>query len=107
MTAIQPEGRFGVLNIDNDNTTITSFKEKHREDGGWINGGYMVLEPEIFDYIKGDETILEKEPLETLAKQNMLNAYKYKGFWKCMDTQRDKNQLEQLLKNDNAKWKVW
>ncbi|MDK2562696.1 glucose-1-phosphate cytidylyltransferase [Romboutsia sedimentorum] len=107
ITAIQPEGRFGILDIDNDNKSINSFKEKHREDGGWINGGYMVLEPKIFDYIKGDEIILEKEPLEMLAKQNMLNAYKHKGFWQCMDTQRDKSLLEQLWRSDNAKWKVW
>ncbi len=107
ITAIQPEGRFGILDIDDDNKAINSFKEKHREDGGWINGGYMVLEPKIFDYINGDEIILEKEPLEMLAKQNMLNAYKHKGFWQCMDTQRDKSLLEQLWKSDNAKWKVW
>lgn len=107
LTAIQPGGRFGVLNIDGDNTTITSFIEKYKEDGGWINGGYMVFEPKIFDYIKGDDTFLEKEPMESLAKDKMLNAYKYNGFWKCMDTQRDKELLEKLWKGNNAKWKVW
>lgn len=107
ITAIQPEGRFGILNIDNDESTIKSFKEKCKEDGGWINGGYMVLEPTIFDYINGDETILEKEPLETLARENMLGAYKHRGFWKCMDTQRDKHLLEELIKTNEAKWKVW
>ncbi|NRT37021.1 glucose-1-phosphate cytidylyltransferase [Clostridium beijerinckii] len=107
LTAIQPGGRFGVLAIDDNDTTITSFAEKSKEDGGWINGGYMVLEPRIFDYISGDNTILEKEPLENLAKDKMLNAYKHTGFWQCMDTQRDKNLLEQLWRENNAKWKVW
>lgn len=107
LTAIQPGGRFGVLDISEDNTTITSFAEKSKEDGGWINGGYMVLESRIFDYINGDDTFLEKEPLESLAKDKMLNAYKHNGFWQCMDTQRDKELLEQLWKENNAKWKVW
>jgi glucose-1-phosphate cytidylyltransferase len=107
LTAIQPGGRFGVLAIDDDNTTIMSFAEKSKEDGGWINAGFMVLEPRIFDYIKGDNTFLEKEPLEGLAKDKMLNAYKYNGFWQCMDTQRDKSLLEQLWSENNAKWKVW
>lgn len=107
LTAIQPGGRFGVLETEEDDATVTSFVEKSKEDGGWINGGYMVFEPKIFDYIKGDETVLEKEPLEVLAKNKMLSAYKYKGFWQCMDTQRDKGLLEKLWKNNNAKWKVW
>lgn len=107
LTAIQPGGRFGVLAIDDSTTTITSFIEKSKEDGGWINGGFMVLEPGIFNYIEGDETFLEKEPLESLAKARMLNAYKHNGFWQCMDTQRDKNLLEQLWRENNAKWKVW
>lgn len=107
ITAIQPGGRFGVLDIDEDNTTITSFTEKSKEDGGWINGGFMVLEPRIFDYINGDDTFLEKEPLEKLAEDKMLSAYKYNGFWQCMDTQRDKGLLEELWKEKNAKWKIW
>jgi len=107
LTAIQPGGRFGVLDIDDDNTTITSFAEKSKEDGGWINAGFMVLEPRIFDYINGDDTFFEKEPLEKLAGDKMLNAYKHNGFWQCMDTQRDKGLLEQLWKENNAKWKVW
>lgn len=106
ITAIQPEGRFGMLNIDKDNTTIKSFKEKHREDSGWINGGYMVLEPEIFDYINGEKTMLE-ETLEELVINNELNAYKHNGFWQCMDTQRDKALLENLWNDEKAKWKVW
>ncbi|OOM16265.1 glucose-1-phosphate cytidylyltransferase [Clostridium saccharobutylicum] len=107
ITAIQPGGRFGVLDIDDDNMTITSFTEKAKEDGGWINAGYMVLESRIFDYIKDDETFLEKEPLEELARERMLNAYKHNGFWQCMDTQRDKILLETLWKTNSAKWKVW
>lgn len=108
MTAIQPDGRFGVLDIDSyDNSTITCFREKYKEDGGWINGGFMVLEPDIFDYIEGDDTVLEKTPLESLADEHELVAYKHYGFWKCMDTQRDKYMLENLIKNNQAKWKVW
>lgn len=107
ITAVQPDGRFGVLNIDKTDSSIMSFKEKDKSDSGWINGGYMVLEPEIFEYIEGDSTILENYPLETMAKNNMLNAYKHTGFWQCMDTQRDKHLLENMWKNDNAKWKVW
>lgn len=106
LTAIQPGGRFGVLDI-NENYEISSFTEKSKEDGGWINGGYMIIEPEIFEYIDGDDTILERKPLETLARQGQLNAYKHEGFWQCMDTQRDKELLEHLWKNNEAKWKVW
>ncbi|MCM1992622.1 glucose-1-phosphate cytidylyltransferase [Oceanirhabdus seepicola] len=107
LTAIQPGGRFGVLDIGEDNSTITSFVEKAKEDGGWINGGFMVLEPSIFDYIEGDSTIFEKEPLESLTRINKLNAYKHHGFWQCMDTQRDKRLLEQLWVEDKAPWKKW
>ncbi|MCI1477724.1 MAG: glucose-1-phosphate cytidylyltransferase [Clostridium beijerinckii] len=106
LTAIQPGGRFGVLDI-NERDEINSFTEKSKEDGGWINGGYMVLEPEIFEYIDGDDTILERKPLESLAMQGRLSAYKHKGFWQCMDTQRDKELLERLWRENNAKWKVW
>lgn len=106
LTAIQPGGRFGVLDIK-ENNEIIEFSEKSKEDGGWINAGFMVLEPRIFDYIKGDDTFLEKEPLESLTKDRMLNAYKHNGFWQCMDTQRDKSLLEQLWRTNNAKWKVW
>lgn len=106
LTAIQPGGRFGVLDIGKDNA-IESFAEKSKEDGGWINGGFMVLEPQIFNYINGDDEILEREPLEIIAKEGQLFAYKHEGFWQCMDTQRDKNLLEKLWKNNEAKWKVW
>lgn len=108
ITAIQPGGRFGILDInENDEKTVNSFVEKAKEDGGWINGGFMVLEPKIFDYIRGDDTFLEKEPLEELARDKMLIAYKHHGFWQCMDTQRDKGLLESLWKMQKAKWRVW
>ncbi len=106
LTAINTEQRFGILDI-NSNNCIKSFREKSNTDGALINGGYMVLEPEVFNYIEGDETIFEKEPLEKLASDNQLMAYKHNGFWKCMDTLRDKNQLEEMWKSGHAPWKVW
>lgn len=106
MTAIQPGGRFGTLDID-DSSIIRHFAEKRKEDGGWINGGYMVLEPEILDYIEGDQTIFERDPLERLSEEGQLQAYKYDGFWQCMDTMRDKLYLEELLEQGKAPWKVW
>jgi glucose-1-phosphate cytidylyltransferase len=106
ITAIQPGGRFGVLNMD-DGGKVKSFSEKDKEDGGWINAGFMVLEPNIFELIEGDNTILEKYPLETLALRNQLNAYMHNGFWQCMDTQRDREVLEELLENNNAPWVKW
>ena len=90
-----------------DNEGINSFKEKSKEDGGWINGGFMVLNPEIIDYIDGDSTPFEKEPLETVASKGQLKAYKHDGFWQCMDTMRDKELLEKLWVNNQAPWKVW
>lgn len=106
MTAIQPGGRYGVLEIDS-NQIITNFAEKSKEDGGWINAGFMVIEPQIFDYLDGDDTILERTPLETLAKSNQLVAYKYKGFWQCMDTMRDKDYLDKLIEKGMAPWMKW
>ena len=106
LTAIQPGGRYGVLDIDGEQT-VRRFAEKAREDGGWINGGFMVLEPEIFSYIEGDKTFLEKEPLEKLAYDGELAAYRHEGFWKCMDTMRDKGMLEQLWETGQAPWKRW
>lgn len=106
MTAIKPEGRFGVLDIEDN--CIHAFREKSKNDSGWINGGFMVLQPEIFDYIKGgDETVFEREPLETVAGMGQLAAYKHDGFWQCMDTQRDKQYLEKLWADGTAPWKVW
>jgi len=107
ITAIQPGGRFGVLDIDDDNT-IRSFVEKAKEDGGWINGGFMVLEPGVFDYLsEKDNCIFEREPMVNMAKDAQLNAYKHTGFWQCMDTQRDKNALERLWQSGEAPWKRW
>lgn len=106
ITAVNVDQRFGVLNID-DNNQIKSFREKRECDSSLINGGYMVLEPKVFDYIEGDETVFEQEPLEKLAKDKELVAYKYDGFWKCMDTLRDKKQIEELWNLGNAPWKVW
>lgn len=107
MTAIQPGGRFGVLEIDGENS-ITKFKEKMKEDGGWINGGFMVLEPEIFDYIpNSDSAVFENETLEKLADMKQINAFKHNGFWQCMDTQRDKYQLDQLIEYGKAPWMLW
>jgi len=106
LTAIQPGGRFGVLGIT-DNYAISSFVEKNKTDGGWINGGVMVLEPQVFDYIDGDETIFERTPLESLAREGQLSAYPYDGFWQCMDTLRDKIALEDLIASKNAPWMRW
>lgn len=107
MTAIQPSGRFGVLDIDNTNT-IQRFAEKSKEDGGWINAGFMVLNPEVFDYLEDKEDLIfERAPLETLASQGKLMAYKHNGFWQCMDTMRDQIVLNQLLESGNAPWVVW
>jgi len=106
LTAVQPSGRFGALNIDN-NSTVNTFMEKPDGDGSWINGGFFVLEPEVFNYIKDDKTIFEREPLERLARDNELSAYKHKGFWKPMDTLKDKNDLEELWDKGEAPWKIW
>jgi len=105
LTAIQPPGRFGVIDIDADK--IRAFQEKPPGDGGWINGGFFVLEPAVFDYIGGDDVAWEREPLEKLAKQGELSAFKHPGFWHPMDTLRDKMYLETLWQSGNAPWKVW
>lgn len=110
ITAIQPKGRFGALNIEND-SSISDFKEKPKGDGAWSNGGFFVLEPEIFDYIPNDDNVTwEYEPLEKLAKDGMLNAYKHDGFWRSMDTLRDKVDLNEMWhskNNEAAPWKIW
>lgn len=107
LTAIQPSGKFGAINIEN-NGEISSFMEKPKGDGAWINGGFFVLEPKIFDYIQdGDSTIWEKEPLENLAKDNQLNAYKHSGFWRPMDTLKDKIDLTEMWQSKAAPWKIW
>jgi glucose-1-phosphate cytidylyltransferase len=106
MTAVQPEGRFGSLDIS-DNKRIINFTEKPRGDNTWINGGFFVCEPEVFNYIEGDRTIFEREPLENLARDRKLHAYKHSGFWKCLDTPRDKIALEDLWETNRARWKTW
>jgi len=105
MTAVQPPGRYGALNIREGN--ISCFKEKPPGDGNWINGGYFVLEPEVIELVKGDETIWEKDPLEKLAEKKQLRAYLHSGFWQPMDTLRDKQKLEELWEGGKAPWRVW
>jgi len=107
MTSVQPAGRFGSLLID-ENNTILSFKEKPKGDGSWINGGYFVCQPEVFDYIQGgDATFFEREPLENLAKEKQLVSYKHNGFWKPMDTLRDKTELSEMVEGGTAPWIKW
>lgn len=105
LTGAIPEGRFGVLDLNGD--LIKSFREKNKIDMGWINCGFMVLEPEIFEFLDGDECIFERKPLETLAKINQLDCYRHKGFWQCMDTMRDKEKLESLINDGKAPWIFW
>jgi len=105
MTAVQPPGRFGALDVDG--TSIKSFLEKPQGDGGWINGGFFVLSPKVIDLIEDDSSIWERQPLEALAKDGQLEAYFHQGFWQPMDTLRDKNHLEELWSSGNAPWKAW
>jgi len=106
VTAVQPSGRFGALNIG-DNSEVSSFMEKPKGDGAWINGGFFVCEPGIFDYIDGDSTIWEKQPMEKIAADGQMAAFNHEGFWKPMDTLRDKHELEQDWTSGQAKWKNW
>ena len=105
ITAVQPPGRWGTLEIKNDD--VIKFKEKPTGDENWINGGFFVLEPKIFDYLKNDSTVWEKEPLEKLSQERSLSAYKHNGFWHAVDTLRDKNYLEELWVSGKADWKTW
>jgi glucose-1-phosphate cytidylyltransferase len=106
LTSVQPSGRFGALNLD-ENKNVVSFQEKPKGDGSWINGGFFVLEPRVFDLLHSDETVWEREPLETLAKERQLLAYPHTDFWQPMDTLRDKNLLEELWRSERAPWKLW
>jgi glucose-1-phosphate cytidylyltransferase len=105
VTAVQPPGRFGSLSIAQGK--VTGFVEKPHGDGGWINGGFFVLSPEVIDYIEGDQTIWEREPMERLARENNLSVYLHSGFWQPMDTLRDKNYLEKLWASGKAPWRIW
>jgi glucose-1-phosphate cytidylyltransferase len=105
VTAVQPPGRFGALNIEKNR--VINFQEKPLGDGSWINGGYFVLEPDIFDYIENDQTIWEKTPLEKLANASQLSVHKHNGYWNAVDTLRDKNHMEDIWNNNQAPWKVW
>jgi glucose-1-phosphate cytidylyltransferase len=105
ITTVQPESRFGVLDIESNR--IEAFREKDQGDMGWINAGFMVFEPQIFDYLENDKTVLERTPLERLASEGQLMAYKHTGFWQCMDTQRDKQKLEELWESGKPAWRKW
>ncbi len=107
LTAVQPPGRFGAFNLDRNQHKISTFKEKPQGDSAWINGGFFVLEPGVMDYIEGDSIVWEREPMEELAHDEMLSAYRHYGFWQPMDTLRDKNVLEELWQGGKAPWKVW
>ena len=106
MTAVNVGQQFGILEIGQDGR-ISKFREKSRSDGGVINAGYMVLNPQIFDYIEGDQTVFERAPIERVAADGQLMAYIHHGFWKCMDTQRDKQQLDEMIASGEAPWMVW
>lgn len=107
LTAVHLNERFGVLDIDRDNLDVTAFREKSEADGSRINAGYMVLEPGVFDYLKDDTTVFEQEPLRKLVADNELVAYKHNGYWQCMDTYREKQQLDQLIEEKKAPWMKW
>jgi glucose-1-phosphate cytidylyltransferase len=107
LTAVQPPGRFGAFNLRHDEDRIGSFKEKSDGDGAWVNGGFFVVEPIVMNYIAGDSTVWEREPMEKLAQEGMVSAYRHHGFWQPMDTLRDKHVLEELWQSGKAPWKVW
>ena len=105
LMAVHPPERFGVLDLNGD--YVSEFHEKHSGESSWVNGGFFVFEPEIFDYLQDDSTILERTPLETLAKENQLTAFKHSGFWYAMDTLREKKYLENLWVSEKPPWKIW
>ena len=107
LTAVQPPGRFGVFNLEDDQILISKFREKPKGDSAWVNGGFFVVEPEAINHINDDSTVWEQEPLVYLARKNSLAAYRHYGYWQNMDTLRDKNVLEKLWQNDNPPWKIW
>ena len=105
LTAVRPTARYGHLDLNGSRVLV--FSEKPQAEEGWINGAFFILEPEVFDYIEGDETVWEREPLERLAQEGQLMAYKHDSFWQCMDTLREKHLLEKLWQSENPPWKVW
>jgi glucose-1-phosphate cytidylyltransferase len=105
LTGVQPPGRYGALSIDG--TAVTNFQEKPMGDGGWINGGFFVLEPRVIDYIDGDATVWERQPMQRLAEEGQMSVYSHDGFWQPMDTLREKNHLEDLWASGKAPWKLW
>jgi glucose-1-phosphate cytidylyltransferase len=105
LMAVHPPERFGVLDLNGD--YVSEFHEKHSGESSWVNGGFFVFEPEIFDYLQDDSTILERMPLETLAKENKLTAFRHDGFWYAMDTMRERKYLEKLWESQKAPWKIW
>jgi glucose-1-phosphate cytidylyltransferase len=107
LTAVQPPGRFGAFTLDDDQTILTNFREKPQGDHAWINGGFFVLEPGIFEYIEGDETVWEREPMSSLAAHGQLSAYRHTGYWQNMDSLRDKHLLESQWALENPPWKIW
>jgi len=107
MTAVQPPGRFGAFSLGVDETQVTRFREKPQGDNAWINGGFFVLEPQVLDFIDGDDTVWERGPMERLSRDGQLNAFKHAGFWQPMDTLRDRMYLEELWESGNPPWKTW
>lgn len=105
MTAVQPDSRFGVLETVGDR--VVAFREKSNTDVGWINGGFMILDPGVLDYIEGDDTVFEQAPLERLCRDGQLMAFRHRGFWQCMDTMRDKERLERMWASNAAPWRCW
>jgi glucose-1-phosphate cytidylyltransferase len=107
LTAVQPPGRFGAFTLEEDQALLMQFREKPKGDNAWINGGFFVLEPGVFDFIEGDQTIWEREPMQMMAHQGQLAAYRHQGYWQNMDSLRDKNLLEGLWESGKPPWKVW
>lgn len=107
LTAVQPPGRFGAFTLDKDEHRIKSFKEKPKGDGAWINGGFFVLEPDVIEFIENDLTVWEQGPMERLAREGKLSAFRHQGFWQPMDTLRDRNMLEKMWESGQAPWKLW
>jgi glucose-1-phosphate cytidylyltransferase len=107
LTAVQPPGRFGAFSLAEGEIKIAGFREKPQGDGAWVNGGFFVLDPGVFDYIQDDRTVWEREPLEKLSREREISAYRHSGFWQPMDTVRDKQVLEELWESGKAPWKVW